>query len=701
MKPQPAGGLENEPAPGLISLRRGACPRVAAGRGAGMAILLGVDTGGTFTDAAVYDEATREVVAKAKALTTHRNLAQGIGAAMDAALDGARAQAGVRAGDVALASMSTTLATNALVEGHGDAAALIMIGFSEKDLERGGLGAALGGDPAIFAAGGHRSDGSPATALDEAALRYGARAAANRVAGFAIAGVFGVRNPAHEARAREIVAEETGLPATCSHELSARLGGPKRALTTLLNARLVGMIHRLIEATEALLAARGIAAPVMVVKGDGALMSAATARARPIETILSGPAASVVGAAHLTGLSRAVVADIGGTTTDIATLDGGRPRLDPDGAKVGGWTTMVEAAAMRTHGLGGDSEVGLDEDGLRPRLTLGPRRATPVSLYAKTRPEAHDALDAALARPRGEAADGVFVAPGARKSGVAELGDQEGEILAAVGEGAAVSDLALGPRGRSALERLIAGGFLRRIAFTPSDAAHALGLHDAWDGAAARKAAALFARRKGNDGRPVAESLDALSQRVIDRLVRRSAEVTLEAALAEDGLEGEGLATSALGAAALDGRGGFAAPRLTLDAPLIGLGASAPIYYPGVAGVCGAEAVIPEHADVANAIGAVAGRVEAKAEAVILSPDGESFTLMAGGPPEAFASLDAAREAAERWARGEAVSRAEAAGAEAAEAALDWFEKRATVEARDVLVEARLTATAGGRPRFG
>lgn len=661
-----------------------------------MAKLLGVDTGGTFTDAVVFDDETGAVIARAKSLTTHADLAKGVAAAMDAAI----AEAGADAAEIALASMSTTLATNALVEGHGDGAGLVMIGFSEADLARAGLGDALGSDPAIFIAGGHNSSGGEAAPLDADALKAALAVTAGKVAAFAVAGVFAVRNPAHEIRAREIIAEATSLPVTCSHELSARLGGPKRALTTLLNARLIGMIHRLIEATETLMRARGINAPLMVVKGDGALMSAPVARTRPIETILSGPAASVVGAAHLTGLKEAVVADIGGTTTDIATLSDGRPRIDPEGARVGGWTTMVEAVAMRTHGLGGDSEVGLDMSALRPRLTLGPRRATPVSLYVRDHPDAHAILDEALARPRVEAHDGVFVARGARRSGADELGAREVEILSAVGEGAAVEALKLGPRGRSALGRLIAQGFLRRVAFTPSDAAHVIGLHDQWDGAAAEKAAEIFARQKGNDGRPAAESADAMAHMVIDALTRRSAELVLEAALAEDGFDADGLAASPLAVAALEGRRGFAAPQLSLTAPLIGLGASAPTYYPAVARMVGAEAAIPTDAGVANAVGAVAGRVEAKAEATILSPDGDRFDLITDAAPAPFASYDDARAKAEDWATAEARARAVAAGAEDVELRLDWSEVRATVEARDVLVEAKLIATAAGRPRF-
>src|SRR5690606_39620123 len=104
---------------------------------------------------------------------------------------------------------------------------------------------------------------------------------------------------------------------------------------------------------------RGISAPLMVVRGDGALVSAALARERPIETILSGPAASIAGASWLTGERDALVSDIGGTTTDVCLLRDGRPAIDPEGARVGAFRTMVEAVAMRTTRPGGDSEVHL------------------------------------------------------------------------------------------------------------------------------------------------------------------------------------------------------------------------------------------------------------------------------------------------------------------------------------------------------
>ena len=101
----------------------------------------------------------------------------------------------------------------------------------------------------------------------------------------------------------------------------------------------------------------GINAPLMIVKGDGSLMGEEMAKTRPVETILSGPAASLIGARYLTGLKDAVVVDVGGTTTDIGILRGGRPRLDPEGAMIGGWRTKVKAADIATSGIGGDSRI--------------------------------------------------------------------------------------------------------------------------------------------------------------------------------------------------------------------------------------------------------------------------------------------------------------------------------------------------------
>ncbi len=137
-----------------------------APEGTGMAVFLGVDTGGTYTDAVIVDEAADRVIGSAKSLTTRGDLALGIGRAVDAALAGA----GVSPADVRLVSLSTTLATNALVEGQGGRVALVFIGFDDGDLERGGLTEALKGDPVIRLPGGHGHAGQEVAVLDLAAL---------------------------------------------------------------------------------------------------------------------------------------------------------------------------------------------------------------------------------------------------------------------------------------------------------------------------------------------------------------------------------------------------------------------------------------------------------------------------------------------------------------------------------------------------
>src|SRR4029077_8613664 len=147
-------------------------------------------------------------------------------------------------------------------------------------------------------------------------------------------------------------------------------------------------LQQLVRAVLALLAERGIKAPLMVVKGDGSLIEAAVAMECPVETILSGPAASVVGAHYLSGEGDVFVADMGGTTSDVALLSGGRPVLNREGATVGGFRTMVEAVGVHTFGLGGDSEIRLEEQG----LVAGPRRVMPLSLLAHQHPAMLDVL---------------------------------------------------------------------------------------------------------------------------------------------------------------------------------------------------------------------------------------------------------------------------------------------------------------------
>ncbi|MEA3341443.1 MAG: hydantoinase/oxoprolinase family protein, partial [Chloroflexota bacterium] len=326
-----------------------------------MTIALGIDTGGTYTDAVLVDHVSGEVLAGDKALTTRHDLAVGIGQAVAAVFEGN----GVSPAEVGLVALSTTLATNAIVEGRGGPVCLLLVGYDPELIRQYGFERDLVTPDVVYLRGGHDGLGDEIEPLDEVAARDAILARCDHVESFAVSGYFGVRNPAHELRVRALVEELTGpstssgqgLPVTCGHELTTRLNAIRRATTTALNARLIPLLQELIGDVRRALDEWAIAAPLMVVKGDGSLVRAEWAMRRPIETILSGPAASVVGAQYLAGRGDVWVVDVGGTTTDIAVLHDGRPRLNPEGARVGEWQTMIEAVDVYTVGLGGDSQV--------------------------------------------------------------------------------------------------------------------------------------------------------------------------------------------------------------------------------------------------------------------------------------------------------------------------------------------------------
>ncbi len=664
-----------------------------------MSLLLGVDTGGTYTDAVLIRDET-QVIASAKALTTRHDLAIGVGGAVREVL----ARSGVTPGDISMASLSTTLATNALVEGQGGRVALIYIGFKERDLAAHGLGEAMKGDPYIVCAGGHDHAGGEAMALDELSLIRFLEAHKDAVSGFAVASQFATRNPAHELRAAALVAEITGRPVSSSHQLSAKLNGPKRAMTAVLNARLIGMIDGLIGRAEQTLTGLGITAPLMVVRGDGALISSAQARARPIETILSGPAASIVGARWMTGADFAMVSDIGGTTTDVALLRDGRPTIDPAGARVGPYRTMVEAVAMRTTGLGGDSEVHFISEGLQGGVTLGPRRLLPVSLVARDAPDVvHGALDAQLRGTTPGEYDGRFVR--AVQAQTREgIGPREETLLERIGSQVhPLGDILRSRIEQGALKRLVERGLVQIAGVTPSDASHVLGKVDAWDRSAAEKALTLFGRRRTGAGNALATDPRVVARTIVDQLTHQTALALLETAFEEEdlpfGLPAEQLARHVLMQRGLGGHAGILRIDTGLNVPVIGLGASAASYYPAVGALLRTDMILPEHAGVANAIGAVVGQVTMRRSGTVTSPSEGKYRVHLDAGPEDFGDQHSALQRLETALRDAAQTEAVAAGAADIQLTVLRDIKTVGVEAREVFVEAQVTVEASGRPR--
>lgn len=664
-------------------------------------IWIGLDTGGTYTDAVALD-GDRRVIASAKSLTTHWDLSLGLAAALRAVLG----QLGARRAQISLVSVSTTLATNAVVEGRFSPVCTVVIGFNEQMVERSGLRRA-GDGVVVRVRGGHEATGEEVEPLDEAAIDAAVREFGSRVEAFAVAAMFSVRNPTHEQRARARIRAQSPRPVTCSYELSSKLDAPKRALTAALNARLTPQIRQLLEALERVLALEAIAAPVMVVKGDGTLIRAEVALEYPVETVLSGPAASVVGAGFLSGLADFAVADMGGTTTDVAIVAGGRPVVRAEGAVIGGWRTMVEAIDVRTCGLGGDSEVQLDREG---QLRVGPRKAVPLCLLAQRFPEVPGDLAKLAGSERLPPFAGRYALRNPGRDPGAQLDRLERRVWDMLGDAPRrLGDAARTSQGVEAVRRLVDRGLVTVAGLTPSDAMHVLGRQLDWSVEAARLGAAILAIEERNAGaRREAGAPEAICERIYQHVVREAARVVLECALAHDpGIEPSHGRWGPLGPLVEDVIAGrrfsqLIDAHLRLATPLIAVGAPAGAYYPEVARRLGAELTIPEHAAACNAVGAVAGVVSKTCEVLVNQPALDVFRVHDPAGNVDFGDAQAAIEHARRVSRELALAAARRAGARDPHVETWVAERRAqtgTAASRvDYLAEATVRSRATGRP---
>ena len=760
---------------------------------------LGIDTGGTFTDAVVYDHDTDRVVAAAKTPTQHEDLYGCVVEAMKSVLAGGRGALAdaVSAADIGLVAVSTTLATNALVEGAGRPAALVAIGFESETLARVGLRAGTGerpdaragaspaeGDrdrltgslasaPVVVIGGGHGAHGDERDPLDLGELARELDRIDASVEAYAVAAQFSVRNAAHELQARDAIRDRTGKPVTCSHELSPRLGGPRRAVTTLLNAQLISITARFTGAIRAAMESLELDARLMVVRGDGSLVSADFVTQRPIETVLSGPAASVIGARHLARSSTTrhdtpdaggLVVDIGGTTTDIAAIREGAVVAadgsdDADTATVGGHATMVTALPTVTVGLGGDSEIRIPTDGSRGELAVGPRRAVPLCVAAQRHPDVvlpmlQRQLEAE--RPLAEfgqvllrAATGTSAEHDSGGTGQNSLDSEIMRLVDGADGALPLADLKRSARWRGALERLERSGRVRRAALTPTDACVVLGLIDPeapWDAAAARAGAELFSRQRDRYGVDIGSDAADLSRQVMNIVLRSATEALLSVALGADRIApGEtrrqlaqtaldrrhrqleravadepgdthgarranplwGLLESSRSASVPIAEDAAAtppdrAPLARVDAgvgvPIVAIGAPAPTYAPLVGALLGTEAIVPAHAEVANAVGAAVARVRITKQITVTAPRRGSYRAHWGDDPPVWHSLDEAREWATAQASAAARAEADAAGAGDADIAVNWTTRTAPSNGRELFVEATLRVTATGRP---
>lgn len=426
----------------------------------GQVFLLGIDAGGTHTDAVLLaqdqaglaegsavssgaldnaDPATRlsrmdpahtplghmplarmHLLAAAKVPTKHDDLPASVSevlAALARALNESAAssasspkecsEGAALLGRVSRVTLGATLAVNALVQDKADAVALALSAGPGLDPRRFALGKHV-----CIVPGGLDHRGTEISPLDVSELEnQAARWREEGIAAVACVGKFSPRNPAHEQKMAQAVARgaelsgQSGLDAaspnvqhvTLGHRLSGRLNFPRRIATAYFNAAVQRLHSRFLDAVENALAGAGVRAAVRLLKADGGAVPLSLSRREPVQSILSGPAASVMGVLALCPAARegcALLLDMGGTTTDIALVVDGSPVVDRDGMVLQGRRTLVRALASVSIGVGGDSLLAVNGQGAGASVCVGPERQGPAMAFGGNLPTLLDALNA-------------------------------------------------------------------------------------------------------------------------------------------------------------------------------------------------------------------------------------------------------------------------------------------------------------------
>ncbi len=343
-------------------------------------MLLGIDVGGTHTDAVIIDRG--EVTATAKVETDQSNLIASIDAVLEKILSAKPDQ------PISKINLSTTLTTNAIVEKKLEEVGVLAV--SGPGLAPNSFSRDLG-DHFHLIEGSIDHRGSLQQTLDDAAAREAvAECKRNKLKVFAVVSKFSPRNPEIEQTLAELVAAESDFT-TIGHRISGRLNFPRRLATAYYNAAVWRRYNLFADAITQSIKKHKLNAPLNILKADGGTINFESSRKNPIQTILSGPAASVMGIIALSSITKdAIILDIGGTTTDIAIFAGGAPLLEKEGVSFGGRATSVRAIDTHSIGIGGDSAITISPEG---KLKVGPERLGPPLALDGHKPTLIDACN--------------------------------------------------------------------------------------------------------------------------------------------------------------------------------------------------------------------------------------------------------------------------------------------------------------------
>lgn len=632
-------------------------------------IRLGIDTGGTFTDAVVVDTDDMSVLASSKSLTTKGDLTRCIGSALDLLPPDI-----LKAAEQA--ALSTTLATNACVEGKGGRAKLIIVGTTDEILRRvdaqGKFGIPYNDVLAVDYVGSY--DGKDVTIPDWEALYAVKPAFFDDADSFGIASLYALNNGAIvEKSGAEFLREKFGKLVVEATTVAAEPNVIGRGATALLNARLVPVIEEFLDAIGVVFKQRGLSIPVSIVRSDGSLMSEELARKRPVETILSGPAASVTGAQALAGAPECLIVDIGGTTSDISIVHRSHPNRT-DGIIIGGWKTQVAGVHIDTIALGGDTVVRFTKNS---RLELGSRRVTPLCIAASRWPQVIDALDRYYRKVPTDFLSRYELLYLLKDPGdIMRFTRPEQQLIDVLRDGpVSLFDNRMDILGLKT-DRLEDEGIVMRCGLTPTDAMHLKGDFDEFDVRASRLGAQCVLKTyRGLEVSQDPAAIEALADEIYDlaqfRLYSQVVRAFAQDRYWPDGsFELDDQMKAIVRRSWNDRRNEEPAPFNALfrsEAKLVGVGAPTHVFVGEVAQALHAPFTVPEHAGVANAVGAATSRISVEKQ-VRVSPlrgsDGvvTSYQVRSLDEAKVFRKPEAALEAAREMAQRQAIEEARRRG---------------------------------------
>lgn len=455
----------------------------------------------------------------------------------------------------------------------------------------------------IYLEGGHDSLGNTIKTPDWNKLKKHLSIASQSTDVFAVAQIWGVRNPEFELVAKDLIMNETGMTCVCAHRLTTNLNFLKRAGTALLNAKLVKLNREFILSVKKSLFNMNISTPIFIVKSDGTLMTEKTALESPVFTLSSGPASSIAGAVTLSCEKDCIVIDMGGTTSDLALVQDCQTGICEDGLEIGNYKPYIPSIKMRTVGLGGDSRISFDID---ENLVIGPERILPFSRLAEEHPEVVTQARKILQTRRKKTYPQCEFFVLNENSINVKFSKKEKMIINILRDGPkSMEQLSIRlkiPISELDIRNLMERDIIMKSGLTPTDIMHVKGDFDEFNIEAARICTEIMAKRLNLSG--VKELCDTVYDRIKSRLFYKVIRMMSKDSMGLDKPEVRNFMLMSY-----FNNNPLFNINIMSNISLVGVGAPVHVFLEDVACALNCKIVTPPFAEVANAAGAITGNV--------------------------------------------------------------------------------------------